>query len=237
MAKKLQAKIEQQANEIAEKDLKIQNLNDALKNEKTSSDNALIAKDAEWKQKDIAKDGQHKIEIDGLDLKVSSLQDSLKEKQEELDLMGTKKLAVSFETQEGIYKRDQRFWLIGVASAALALLVYTVVSICLTSGTTWSDRVGYYAIEIILISVVWFCSAQFSEAKDLRHDYGNRKTLAQSFHNILNNLAEDGVIKLKFIEKTTDILCAPVGGDAREPILTKKALKDMAEILKSVKGG
>ena len=94
---------------------------------------------------------------------------------------------------------------------------------------------GFHKIDFILISAVWFCGAQYANTTKLRYDYANRKTLAQSFANILNNLDENTTIRDKFIEKTTDVLCAPSLVGDKESVLSKKIIKDTAEIISSVR--
>ena len=118
--------------------------------------------------------------------------------------------------------------------AAAVLLAYGVISVLLTAGKPWLERIPYYFFDLIFIGAVWFCGTQYTDAVKQKNDYGNRKTIAQSFHNIMNNLPEDQEIKNKFIEKATDVLCAPsvVGGS--EPILSKKVLKDVAELVATV---
>ena len=234
MANKLRAQIDEQKSKIEELNLKIQSVGDALENEKKQSQNLLQAKELEWQEKDKTKTEQHNTEIKTLGGDLEVLKNNLKEKDAQLDRKELKKLAVAFNDQEEIHKGDQKKWLIALIFVATMLIIYAIWSIFLTSNKPWIDRIGYYAIDIILISAAWFCSSQFSEATRLRYDYGNRKTLAQSFNNILNNLSEDEGIRTKFIEKTTDVLCAPVGSNTKEPILTRKVLKDVAEIIGTV---
>ncbi len=119
----------------------------------------------------------------------------------------------------------------------LALLIYTVFSIFITHDLSWIESIKYYVIDIILFSALWFCVSQYSNTVKLKNDYANRKVLAQSFSNILNNLSENIDIKNKFIEKTTDVLCAPHAIGEKEPLLSKKILKDVAEIIGAAKNG
>jgi|SRR3989344_1440228 len=234
MANKLRAQIEGQKEKIEELNRKIQELNGAVEDEKKQSKSQIDEKEAEWQEKNKIKTEQHKGEADRFKESIAILEANIKEKEAQLDIKELKKLAQSFGEQEDINKIDQRKWLMALCVSVGILIIYAIASIFLTANKAWADRITYYAIDIILISAVWFCATQFSETTKLKHDYGNRKTLAQSFHNILNNLEEDESIKNKFIEKTTDVLCAPVGGSGKEPILTKKVLKDVAEIVGTV---
>ncbi|OGG89371.1 hypothetical protein A2592_01340 [Candidatus Kaiserbacteria bacterium RIFOXYD1_FULL_42_15] len=234
MGSKQQAKIEELNAKISELNLEVGRLSDDLKNEKSQNKNILETKELEQKTQDSAKEELHKNEKVVLNSKIDSLESDLEDKQDQLDRKELKKLAEAFSEQEQINKDEQKIWLISLCVASGLLIIYAVFSIFLVSGKPWLERITYYAIDIILISGVWFCIAQFTEASRLKNDYGNRKTLAQTFNNILNNLAEDQTIKTKFIEKTTDILCAPVGSSGKEPVLSKKVLKDIAEIVGAV---
>lgn len=233
MANKLRAQIDEQKIKIEELNLKIQTLTASIEQEKLQNQTIIQAKELTYKEKETAKLVEHESIVKELNTNIVTLTNDLKEKQVQLDRKELKKLAEAFAQEEVSCEGNQKKWLKYLMYTTGALIVYAIISIYLTSGKIWFDRLGYYVIDLILISAVWFCSAQFTEATKLRHDYGNRKTLAQSFNNILNNLPEDEPIRAKFIEKSTDVLCAPAGLSGREPVLTKKLLKDSAEILGS----
>lgn len=218
---------------------------ETIKKEKQEISDLLKAQDAghqteinkindESKQAAENKKIEHETKINELNVTIEGLKKELKETKTQLDRKELKKLAEAFDEQEKINKSDQKKWLVAVIVVAGILIAYAVGSIFLTANKPWLERLSYYAIDVILISGAWFCIAQFSESTRLRYDYGNRKTLAQTFQNILNNLSEDENIRSKFIEKATDVLCAPSGSGAKEPVLTKKVLKDVAEIIGSV---
>lgn len=230
-ATKLKAKIIEQDNAISNLNTEIQSIKVALENEKRDKQILIEQKEKEWEEKDSVKTKEHKAKLDELSQVIEGLKNEVRQKQEQLDKKELKKLAQAFSEQEGLYEQDQKKWLGAVIISGLLLLISAIVSVFATTGMRLEDKIGFYAIDLILISAVWFCVSQFSESTKLKHDYGNRKTLAQSFHNILSNLSEDESIRSKFIEKTTDILCAPVGRSGKEPILTKKVLKDVAEVI------
>ncbi len=166
---------------------------------------------------------------------VEDLNKQLKQKQTQLDDRELKKLASAYRDQEGFYTEDAAKWLKALKWITGILLISSILLIWLSSGQSWYDKLEYYVIDFILISTVWFCGAQYSNRIKLKNDYANRKTLAQSFHNILNNLAEDQAIKDKFIEKATDVLCASSVVADKEAVLSKKVVKDTIEIIKSIR--
>lgn len=184
-----------------------------------------------WTQKEATSKQLNESTVSGLKSQMESLEQQIAEKQKQIDKRELKKLAEAYGEQEGINKGEEKTWLIRLAVVAGLLLVSAVVSIWVTHNQSWVESIKYYVVDIILFSAVWFCGTQYSNVLKLKNDYANRKTLAQSFHNILNNLSDNPEIKAKFIEKTTDVLCAPVATGDKEPLLSKKVLKDVAEII------
>lgn len=163
---------------------------------------------------------------------VESLEKDLERMEWLIDTQELKKLAKAYEEQEKEYGKGVTFWGKWLFWIAVIFLIYAGVSGFLAHGEPWSNKLEYYIIDLILFGVLWFCSSQYTENLNLKNNYANRKTLAQSFSNILNTLPENEPIKEKFIEKTTDILCAtnPVSG--KEPVLSKEATKQLFELIK-----
>lgn len=233
MRKPSRAQLEQK---VAELEAKIKIDADSLNLKQEEHKNELARIDLEWKQKEQVSDESNKATIQGLEAQVETLGTTVKEKQSQLDRRELKKLASAYKEQEDTYREESSLWLKWLLRVAGALVVSTGISIYLSSDKVWYDKFEYYIIDFIFISAVWFCSFQYSTLVKLTNDYANRKTIAQSFHNILNNLAQDTVIKDKFIEKATDVLCAPSFSSDKEPILSKKLIKDTAEIVKIARG-
>lgn len=179
---------------------------------------------------------KYETDLSGRDTTIEDLENENKQKQAQIDKRELKKLAEAYSEQEDIFKKESKTWLISLIVMGILLLISAIVSIKVTHNESWIESIKYYIIDFILISAVWFCGAQYSNTTKLRYDYANRKTLAQSFANILNNLAENTAIRDKFIEKTTDVLCAPSSIGDKEPVLSKKLIKDTAEIVSSIKG-
>ncbi len=178
---------------------------------------------------------KHEAELSELNTTIEELEDENKQKQSQIDKRELKKLAEAYSEQEEIFKKESKTWLISLIVSGLLLLISAIVSIKVTHNESWIESIKYYIIDFILISAVWFCGAQYANTTKLRYDYANRKTLAQSFANILNNLAENTNIRDKFIEKTTDVLCTPSLVSDKESVLSKKLIKDTAEIISYVR--
>lgn len=224
-------------------ELKCKNIELATKNKELTESLGLKEREFVENKNQIIQDCESKLKSskEECDLKIQELSTQtesfklqVEQKQAEIDKRELKKLAQAYREQEDLFKEDVSTWIKRLATAAVLLSISMVISIYLASGKLWYDRFEYYLIDFILISIMWFCGSQYSDYVKLRNDYANRKTVAQSFHNILNNLQEDQEIKNKFIEKATDVLCAPSIFVDKEPILSKKLIKETAEIVKSV---
>ncbi len=164
-----------------------------------------------------------------------SLKNTITEKQGEINKMQVKKMASEYGNQEDAYLEDTIKWSKYLLLSALVLFLSTFWSVIFASGKAWYERFEFYLIDFILISAVWFCAWQYSYYVKLRNDYANRKTLAQTYHNILLSIGEsedpnENVInietKKEFMKKATDVLCAPSIIEAKEPLLSKELLKN-----------
>lgn len=224
----LEQKILELEGKIKEKDL--------LLNEKESHySNELDRLNRDWEDSHNSLKGQHGVEIENLKGEISSLNADLKQKQAQLDRKELKKLAAAYEVQEKEYQNDIKLWSKILFYAGAFFIAAAVASVYFSNGKVWYERIEYYLLDLIVFSIIWFSASQYSDYVRLRNDYANRKSIAQSFHNILNNLAEDELIKNKFIEKAVDVLCAPSPTSNTEPLFSKKVIKDTAEIIRSVK--
>ncbi len=172
-----------------------------------------------------------------LNLAISQVKAERDEKQGRLDRRETKKLAIAYEEEEERETLNQNRWLSATIVVGLFLLASITYPLLSKGDWAWTDHLDTLPIDILLISILWFCASQFRDASQRKHDYANRKTIAQSFNNILNNLPEDEFIRPRFIEKATDVLCAPVRNTTAEPILTKKVLTESAQAIMAISRG
>ncbi len=182
-------------------------------------------------------------EKEQLTTRIKKLQSEKDAKQKQLDERELKKLAEAYSDQEKEYDKEARKWLKYLLYGFVFWLLTTGVVLLWKNGNEWIAKLPYLVLDIIPISAMWFCIAEFSYYSKLRNDYANRKTIAQSYHNIINSINEGEAsegsesnekIRNKFIEKAVDVLCAPSLVDSKEPVLSKKLLKDLLEIIKSV---
>ena len=235
MGTKQKAEIEKLAGEKIALEQKVELLTTQITTLESNHKTAIELKDQEWELKLNTQKTESDEKISERDEEIEELKEENAEKQSAIDIKEAKKLAKAYEDQEIIYQKGSEKWLNWLMKVAGVLVISTGISIWLSADKLWYDKFEYYVIDLIFISAVWFCGSQYSDQVKLRDDYANRKTLAQSFHNILNNLPEDEAIKSKYIEKATDVLCAPSPVTNKEPVLSKKIIKDTAEIVSAIK--
>jgi len=204
----------------------LESQNKALQVEIDSNKN--IAADKEKASAEV-----HKVEVNQLNAKITELETEVKNKQDQLNKRELKKLAEAFNDQEQSYKSDSRRWFWYVVIAFILLALSLAYSAHESVSKSWQDKIGYYLINFVVITFLVFSLRHFSYFVRLANDYANRKTLAQSYNNILST-AEDAAIKLKFIEKTTDILCAPSDIKQESYTVPEKLLDTLSEISKNL---
>ncbi len=168
--------------------------------------------------------------------------ETIEEKQGQINTLKLHKMASSYEEQEINYTNDVKEWKGNLVFSLLCLVVLSLVSVTLALNKPWYERFEFYLADFLLVGAVWFCGSQYSYYTKLKNDYANRKTVANTYHALLLSLdkmtPEDPEYNInketkdKFMSKALDILCAQSIQDNKEPILTKKVLKDAAEISK-----
>jgi hypothetical protein len=166
---------------------------------------------------------------------IESMGAQLVAKDNEINKKELKKLSEAYADEEANNKKTVTTWMFFVVVVFVLLIVSSWVSVSLSHTKIWYERFEYYVADLILLSFLWFCASQYTDAVRLRNDYANRKTIAQSFNNILNSLEDNQDIKNKFIEKTTDILCAPAYASTKEPVLSKAAITQIIDLAKTIK--
>lgn len=166
-----------------------------------------------------------------------SLRKQVQEKQNQLDKRELRKLASEYERQENDYRADQSSWLkyvvAGFALVVLSASFSVFVSFEFHASQNWGDKIDYYFINIALVTYLVFALRQYSAYKDLRIDYANRKTIAQSYFNILNS-AEDEVIKQQYISAAADVLVSKTKINDQAHTIPEQLIESITEIAKNL---
>ncbi len=135
--------------------------------------------------------------------------------------------------QEIRFEKEYGKWFWYVITAFIIVVITILVIVLLAKDVSLSEKIGYYLIDIILITFLVFSLKQYSYYIKLSTDYGNRKTLAQSYFNIINT-AEDEVIKDKFLDKMSDVITAKAEVEDESYTIPEKILESITEIAKNL---
>lgn len=192
------------------------------KNLKDSHEQNLSVREKEWEEKEA-----------GYEEKISELEENLEEKELQINKRELKKLAEAYSDQEKEFLEESKKWFKFVLGSLGFLLLSILVSNYLVHGEPWYERIEYYLANFVFITLLIFSLKQYSSSNHLRVDFANRKTLAQSYHNIISK-AEDVNIKNDFIKEAMKILCAPADNKTESYTLPEKLIDGITDIAKNL---
>src|SRR3990167_4547285 len=69
----------------------------------------------------------------------------------------------------------------------------------------WYTEPGFYLLNIIFLTLFIYALKQHAHFGNLRIDYANRKTLAQSYQYIIADEEETSDVKKRFLERAADV--------------------------------
>jgi hypothetical protein len=222
--------LQNQINDLKEK---IKSLENTLEQEETNFKNKIAELESSHTQTLQTKEDGFKDKEQSYTDTIETLEVQNKEKQNQLNKRELRKLAKAYETQEIEYAEDADKWFKYVIASFSVLVLSIIISILFVQGNEWYERVEVYLVNFVFITFLVFSLKQYSYYVKLRTDYANRKTLSQSYHNILVS-GEDEEIKPKFLEKATDVLCAKNDVKHESYTLPEKLLESLTEITKNL---
>ena len=206
----------------SELELKITELETKLADERTSYKQQSNERELEWES-----------ERQGLTDEVTSLQNEVESRQSQLNSRELKKLASAYSEQENKFRTESLAWLAGVVGTGLILFASIIYIAGLAADKPWYDRFEYYLANFVFATLFIFAIKRHSFAHRLGIDFANRKTLAQSYQNIIS-VVEDEEIRERFIDKAADVLCAPVDHKTEAYTLPEKIMDTLSDIAKNV---
>lgn len=215
-----------------------------LKEEKKQLEDSIIEKEEQFKNEKIKLKGEHtdllvQKESEFTDAKsqmkgnIQELENQNKDKQNQLNKRELKKLAEAYKKQEEDYGADKEKWFKYILFSLLVLIASVLFSNYLSADALWYEKFEHYIINFIAVTFLVFSLKQYSYYNKLRTDYANRKTLAQSYHNILSS-EEDAGIRADFLDKATDVLCAKIEIIDEAHTIPEKLLESITEIAKNL---
>lgn len=181
--------------------------NQSLKEQLNEKDSEIERLKQEHQKSTENLKNEHEDKIKTKKEEKNNLQQQVDEKDRQLNDKELKKLAQAFDDQEGGYDASRKIWFYIVLTSFLILLVSVVASIYFATDFDFYGRLERYLVNIIILTFLVFALKQFSYYKKLVADYANRKTIAQSYHNIINS-NNDADFQKKYIDKATDVLTA-----------------------------
>jgi len=140
-------------------------------------------------------------EKEQLEEKVTELSDQLRKKE-----LG--RFASAYKDQEGEYKTQQDLWFKFSLWATGLLTLSVVASIfgpLLLQENQWHEKSAFYLLDIIFLTLFVYALKQHAHLGNLRVDYANRKTLAQSYQYIIEDEAETSEIKTRFLDRAANV--------------------------------
>lgn len=143
--------------------------------------------------------------IEKLDEQITLLSDEIRKKE-------LSRFASAYSVQEGDYKTQQDTWFKYSLWATLFLAVSVLCSIFgsqLGIEKQWYQEPGFYLLNFIFITLFVYSLKQHAHLGNLRVDYANRKTLAQSYQHIIEDEEDFIEIKTRFLERAADIFSSP----------------------------
>jgi len=171
--------------------------------------------------------------IKNIEIQIDDLERQVDDKQKQLDLRELKKLAEAYAEQESQFRKGVKVWFIVVLIAFGIVALATIAIAQFVNHQIWYQNIGYYFADVVLVTFLVFSLKQYSYYTKLSTDYATRKVIAQSYHNIIGS-EEDTVIKSKFIEKATEVLCARAEISDETYTIPEKLVESLTEIAKNL---
>ncbi len=169
-----------------------------------------------------------------LNQNIEILQKESDSKTKQLNEKELKKLAAAYAEQEEKFAAENRKWFWFVIGSCVMLLLSIVGSALIAYGNPWYERFEYYLADFVFVTFLIFCLRQYSLTGRFRVDFANRKTLAQSYQNIISTGTDDE-IKGEFLSKATAILCAPVDHSSESYTIPEKLIESIGDLVKTIR--
>ncbi len=158
----------------------------------------------------------------------------INEKQKMLDKRELTALAQAYDDQEKQFKKSADNWLAASVVASVVIIFGWAKFSAHLSSIDWIDRINY-ALPVAVIVTLWiFSGRQYGYFRKLQTDFANRRTLAQSYQNLISASGAEQEIKEQFFERVSSILCAPCDSSVDTTTLLEKSLETLTEVAKLI---
>lgn len=201
MGKSYKAEYNQVARNLRERDAQVAALGTQLAE--------LQAKSSAKSTTDGQRISEFELQVKNLETEKEDLEGKNVELNTQLRQKELGRFASAYAEQEGEYKTQQDLWFTLSLWATGLLTVSVVASIfspLFIQGNQWYEKSSFYLLDVIFLTLFVYALKQHAHLGNLRVDYANRKTLAQSYQYIIEDEEEGpSEIKTRFLNRAADI--------------------------------
>jgi len=152
-------------------------------------------------------------EREGLKKKIADLEEKNTALSGQLRNEELSRFASAYEIQEKEYQDQQDLWFNLSLGATGLLTVSVLISIFgphFAPSHEWYKEPAFYLLDVIFLTLFVYSLKQHSHLGNLRIDYANRKTLAQSYQYIIEDEEETSEVRKRFLERAADVFTSKV---------------------------
>lgn len=149
-----------------------------------------------------------KSNIVKLEATIEELEEKNTQVNEQLRSMELSRFASAYKDQENEYKTQQDLWFKLSLGATALLTISVLISIFgphVYPRAEWFKEPAFYLLDVIFLTLFVYALKHHSHLGNLRIDYANRKTLAQSYQYIIEDEEETSEVRKRFLERAADI--------------------------------
>ena len=163
-----------------------------------------------------------KTSISGLETEKKALEEQIRTRQEENASLEQKntdlgeqlrkkelsRVASAYAEQETEYKGQQDLWFklsLWGTGLLTGSIFFSIAGPHMFADKQWYTEPGFYLLNIIFLTLFIYALKQHAHFGNLRIDYANRKTLAQSYQYIIADEEETSDVKKRFLERAADV--------------------------------
>lgn len=147
-------------------------------------------------------------EIETLESDKSNLEEKNDTLSEQVRNKELTRFAQAYADQEVEYKSQQDLWfklsLWGTGLLAVSVLL-SIFGPHIFDKIHWYTEPGFYLLNVVFLTLFIYALKQHAHFGNLRIDYANRKTLAQSYQYIIEDEEETSEVRKKFLERSAEI--------------------------------
>lgn len=218
-------------NQLKEKQIEINALKAQLENEQAKSEVRIQQRQVDFDREKNTLTSQ----IQQKDLDIANKTAEFSKKLAEKDDLIVKKLSEDYARyieKEIIPERDRwqkrSFWSFVILSVTV-LITIGIFIFC--DSLSIDKKIALFSLDMIVISLLWFCVSQYSYHTKLYTEYSNRRVVASSYVGVIGN-TNDHEVKREAIKVIMDTLFSKSSAEVGSELPLKEIAKFVTDILK-----